>query len=107
MAQDIVNLNRFQIYLRLMIDSVGSQPFSAGTLPPLEKPANRNVEAVIEASRRQFARPREEVEKQIMDLIGLGRDGDAPQKAKDLNEQKKKDKKRQKEFDNYISFKWK
>jgi hypothetical protein len=34
MAEDIVNLGFAQVYLRLMIDGIGSKPFSATTLPP-------------------------------------------------------------------------
>jgi hypothetical protein len=36
--EDLVNLGFVQIYLKLMIDGVTSQPFSATTLPPIEKP---------------------------------------------------------------------
>ena len=35
-ATDLVNLGFAQIYLTLMIDGVGSPPFSATTLPPCE-----------------------------------------------------------------------
>ena len=35
-AEDLVNLGYTQIYLTLMIDGVGSKPFSAKTLPPVE-----------------------------------------------------------------------
>src|SRR6185436_394771 len=31
--EDLVNLGRFQVYMKLMIDGVSSAPFSAGTLP--------------------------------------------------------------------------
>jgi hypothetical protein len=33
--EDLMNLGRFSIYLRLMIDGIPSQPFSARTLPPV------------------------------------------------------------------------
>src|SRR3989338_3416875 len=36
--EDIVALDRRQIYLSLMIDGVGSAPFSAVTIPPIEAP---------------------------------------------------------------------
>jgi hypothetical protein len=36
MAQDFINLGFAQIYLSLMIDGVGSPPFSARTLPPIQ-----------------------------------------------------------------------
>lgn len=62
-AEDIVNLGRFQIFLTLMIDSMGSKPFSATTLPAVEDPPKSYVNEVIEASRMQFSRSRAEVEK--------------------------------------------
>jgi hypothetical protein len=64
-AEDIVNLGKFQIYLSLMIDGIGSKPFSAKTMPPIEKPSVSRIREVIEASRKQFAKERSEVEKSI------------------------------------------
>ncbi len=64
-AEDIVNLGRFQIYLSLMIDGVGSRPFSASTLPPLPKPPVSLRNEVIANSRYWYARHREEVEAKI------------------------------------------
>lgn len=64
-AEDIVNLGRFQIYLSLMIDGIGSKPFSAQTMAPIEKPKVSLVREVIEASRRQFAKDRAEVQAAI------------------------------------------
>ncbi len=64
-ADDLVNLGFAQIYLRLMIDGIGSQPFSARTLPPIEKPVVSFRDEVIEASRKQFSRPKQEVEDEI------------------------------------------
>lgn len=72
-AQDIVNLGRFQIYLRLMIDSVGSKPFSASTLPPLEKLEHNFVPQIIETSRKTYGRPRAEVEEEVKRLVEMGR----------------------------------
>ena len=64
-AEDIVNLGIFQIYLKLMIDGISSQPFSATTLPPIAKPENSSMEKVIAMSRQQFANNRVDVEKKI------------------------------------------
>ncbi len=65
--EDIVNLGFAQIYLKLMIDGVSSQPFSATTLPPIPQATTSFVPQVIEMSRQQFASPRAEVEKNIVD----------------------------------------
>ena len=63
--EDIVNLGRFQIYLTLMIDGVGSKPFSATTMNPLAKNPISYREEVIQTSRNNFSKPREEVQKYI------------------------------------------
>lgn len=62
---DIVNLSAFQIYLRLMINGVGSKPFSARTLPLIQKPAKSYAQAVIANSRQLNSRPVAEVEEEI------------------------------------------
>jgi hypothetical protein len=67
MATDLVNLGFAQIYLKLMIDGVSSQPFSATTLPGIAKPEFTFKDQVLESSREQFARRREDVEKGITD----------------------------------------
>ena len=72
-AEDLVNLGLRQIYLKLMIDSVTSQPFSASTLPPIQPQKTSYVDEIIESSRKTFARPRGEVEKQITDWHEEGR----------------------------------
>jgi hypothetical protein len=62
MAVDLVNLGFAQVYLTLMIDGIGSAPFSATTLPPLAQPLNSSKEEILASSRRQFAHPRSGVE---------------------------------------------
>jgi len=61
-ATDLVNLGFAQIYLTLMIDGIGSQPFSAQTLPPVERPRVSCKQMVVASSRRQFTKTRDEVE---------------------------------------------
>ncbi|KND46690.1 MAG: hypothetical protein AB201_03600 [Parcubacteria bacterium C7867-006] len=75
-AADLVNLGFAQIYLKLMIDGVSSQPFSATTMGPIAKPDISFKDKVIESSREQFAHPRSEVEKGIVDWhdSGTGRE---------------------------------
>jgi len=63
--EDIVNLDKYQIYLKLMIDQVASQPFSAVTLPPFPKPEVSFRDKVMEMSREAYTRPKAEVEKEI------------------------------------------
>lgn len=64
-AQDLTNLGFAQIYLRLMIGGMTSKPFSAHTLGPWPKPEFVYLDKMIDASRRNYARPKDEVEKEI------------------------------------------
>jgi len=65
MAEDLVNLGVFQIYLKLMIDGIGSHPFSATTLPPIPPPEKSSRKESIENSRKFFAHPKKDVEEAI------------------------------------------
>lgn len=64
-AEDMVNLGFVQIYLKLMIDGISSQPFSATTLPPIALAPVSYREDIVVSSRKQFAHPRSEVEEVI------------------------------------------
>jgi hypothetical protein len=64
--EDLVNLGFAQIYLKLMIDGLSSQPFSATTLPPIPHPEVAYMSDIIASSRKLYSRPKEEVEKTII-----------------------------------------
>src|SRR3989339_1843458 len=64
--EDIVNLPKYEIYLKLMIDGIASEPFSARGLAPLSKEElEGNLEKVISVSRERYARERAAVEEKI------------------------------------------
>jgi hypothetical protein len=65
LQEDLVNLGFTQIYLSLMIDGVGSQPFSAVTIPGIEPPSRSYRVEVLENSRQQFATKRAGIENAI------------------------------------------
>lgn len=67
---DLVNLTKFQIYLKLMIDGVASQPFSANTLSPINL-STHSAEKVIKVSRERYATSRENIEDKIMRWTGM------------------------------------
>ena len=96
-SEDLVNLGFAQIYLTLMIDGQGSRPFSATTLPPVEKPPYNYVEQIVAASRAQFARPRTAVEKQIREVDGDLPPGGFENLNKKRNQEKKNKKKKAKQ----------
>jgi CxxC-x17-CxxC domain-containing protein len=63
--QDLVNLTKFQVYLKLMIDGVSSNPFSANTLPPFAV-VTGNMDKVIRVSRERYAVPRAVIEEKVI-----------------------------------------
>jgi len=65
-VEDLVNLGKYQMYLKLMIDGLTSPPFSARNLPPIAHPDITYVQDIIAASREQFAKPRASVEEEIV-----------------------------------------
>jgi len=64
-AEDLVNLGMFQMYLKLMIDGVSSVPFSSSSIPPFPEPIISYKTEIIQHSRRNFSKPKEEVEEII------------------------------------------
>lgn len=73
LANDLVNLPNFQVYMRLMVDGVTSRPFSAATLPPLSmaKKIEGNLDKVMAFSRGKYGKKREEVEDRILKWSGM------------------------------------
>ncbi|HOE80847.1 MAG TPA: type IV secretion system DNA-binding domain-containing protein [bacterium] len=65
--EDLVNIPKFNFYIKLMIDGLTSDPFSARTLPPLSKnEQTNNAERVIDYTRSHYASRRDVVEEEIM-----------------------------------------
>ncbi len=74
---DIVNLNKYSIYLKLMIDGVAGDAFSASTLPPFDlEDTRQNEEKVIRISRERYGKDRVEVEEKIARWSGMIMDED-------------------------------
>lgn len=61
---DLVNLQRHYIYIKMMVDGMTSLPFSAMTLPPQGEPTNRKEE-IVTMSRTKFSHDLEDVEVRI------------------------------------------
>jgi len=69
-AGDLVNLPKYQIYLKLMVDGVAGKPFSAQTLSPFGKVEKSQSEKIITASRERYAAGRQIVEEKIARWTG-------------------------------------
>ncbi len=71
MMNDIVNLPKYNIYLKLMIDGVAGDAFSATTLPPIERLEVDSTEKVIQLSREKYSTSRQKVEDKIARGSGM------------------------------------
>lgn len=59
-AEDLISLDKYHIYLKLMIDGMTSKPFSAISLPPPEGKSYQGV-AAVEFSRQTYGRDAAEI----------------------------------------------
>ncbi len=57
MATDILNLAKYNVYVKLMIDGVASRPFSAKTIDPIARPPQSYAQEIIEHTRKTYATP--------------------------------------------------
>jgi len=66
MMNDLVNLAKYNVYMKLMIDGMTSEAFSANTLPPLDSDAMEgSAENIIKNSRQRYSTPRNIIEEKI------------------------------------------
>ena len=68
-AQDLVNLGKYNVYLKLMIEGVAGRPFSAETLLPFPELEKSNREKIIRASEERYGTKKELVEEKILRWI--------------------------------------
>ena len=74
--EDIVNLPKYEMYLKLMIDGIASSPFSAKGLPPLSlNEKTGNTDKVINYSREKYAGNRIDIEEKIARWHEIGDEG--------------------------------
>ncbi|KKQ28187.1 MAG: hypothetical protein US42_C0001G0038 [Candidatus Magasanikbacteria bacterium GW2011_GWC2_37_14] len=70
LPEEILNLPKFHIIMKLMIDGVASQPFSAITMPPIGQPTD-SAEKIVRVSRERYGKPREVIEEKILRWSGM------------------------------------
>jgi CxxC-x17-CxxC domain-containing protein len=68
---DLVNLGKYNIYLKLMVNGIAERPFSAQTLPPATPLAVSNREKIIKVSRERYSTPRKIVDDKIAKWTGM------------------------------------
>lgn len=62
---DLVNLAKANVYIKLMVDGVASRPFSAETLPPQKPPLVSYRDVIVKNSSEHYGTPRKVVEEKI------------------------------------------
>lgn len=71
--EDMVNLPNYHIYLKMIVDGVSYNPFSAVTLPPFKTSFSAATkERIIQNSRKKYAKPRYLVEEEIQETASGG-----------------------------------
>ncbi len=85
-ANDLVNLAKHNIYIKLMINGVASSPFSAATIEPKHVPEKQFADLIIENNRRNYATPKVIVDKKIDEEWFSGREA-VNEKAERRSEQ--------------------
>jgi CxxC-x17-CxxC domain-containing protein len=92
--QDLVNLPNRQIYIKLMIDGISGNAFSAATLPPIDLTKTApNEEKVIRITRERYGSKREIVEEKIARWSGMVSEKDLEKmitQKKSVGEEKEK-----------------
>lgn len=76
-AEDLVNLPKYNVYLKLMIDGVAAHPFSAQTLPPPAPLEVSNRDKIIKASRERYGVKKDIVEEKISRWSGFNEEKDS------------------------------
>lgn len=68
-SNDVMNIEKYNAFLKLMIDGTASKPFNIEVPPPvsLTHPNKKLAEAIKDLSRLRYGRPKEEVAKEIME----------------------------------------
>ncbi len=71
LIQDFVNLAKYHIYVKLMIDGIAGKPFSAQTLAPGDPQDPSHEQDIIASSRKTYGTPVAQVESKIADWVGI------------------------------------
>ncbi|MFH1388310.1 MAG: type IV secretion system DNA-binding domain-containing protein, partial [Patescibacteria group bacterium] len=69
--RDLVSLENYNIYLKLMIDGVNNRPFSATTLPPMDMDVTNQRDKIIKVSRERYTNSLKDVEDKIYKWSGM------------------------------------
>ncbi len=68
---DLVNIERFTTYIKLMINGTASKPFNMATYPLSNDPNKEMAQAIRQLSRLKYGRARTEVEAEILEASNV------------------------------------
>jgi len=71
-ANDLVNLTKYHVYLKLMIDGIATNPFSAASIEPINvDDTSENKDKIIKVSRERYGTRKEIIEEKINRWSGM------------------------------------
>lgn len=97
---DLVNLAKYDMYLKLMIDGVSGDAFSATSLPPIEVTTKSDPEKIIKVSRERYTKKREVVEDKVARWSGYVRDEEDGEWKKEIDTTESGNRERREKADN-------
>ncbi|HNT30016.1 MAG TPA: type IV secretion system DNA-binding domain-containing protein [bacterium] len=62
---DLLNLQKYTAYVKLLVDGLATKPFSMHTYPPVKVPDSKITEQIQQLCRLKFGRPRKDVEEEV------------------------------------------
>ncbi len=68
--EDLINLPKYNIYTKLMINGIAGEPFSAETMPPPDIPEKNIADKIIRVSGERYAADRKKVEEKLSRWLG-------------------------------------
>lgn len=97
-VEDIINLPKYNMYLKLLIDGVTSQPFSCVSLAPIAERTDSEAK-VMALSRERYALPRLVIEEKVLKWSGMDEPIDVAEAMKAAKKQAKDAKKPKFDYD--------
>ncbi len=64
---DLVNIDRYNAYVKLMVNGTASKPFNMATMAPQKTNTEETANAIRQLSRLKYGRPRAEVEEELLE----------------------------------------
>lgn len=77
-TNDLINIENYHAFIKLMINGVPSRPFTLKGLPPSGKENIERGEAIRQLSRLKYGKVKEAVDKEIQEKLAIGQNVEMP-----------------------------